>query len=158
MPPEALTSAMRTHQKYFSLKDKKGKLTNKFIFVSNMKTDDDGAKIIDGNERVLRARLSDTKFFWDQDLKSTLADHLPALDEIVFHAKLGTVGERVKRLEGHLTSFIAGETGADVEQAKLAARLSKSDLVTGMVDECPELQGLMGKYFALEEGFVWRSF
>lgn len=151
VPAEALTSAMRTHQKYFSLKNKNGKLANKFIFVANMKTDDNGAKIIDGNERVLRARLSDTKFFWDQDLKSTLADHLPALDEIVFHAKLGTVGERIRRLET-LTSFIAGETGTDVEQAKLAAKLSKSDLVTGMVDECPELQGLMGKYFALEEG------
>lgn len=151
VPPEALTSAMRTHQKYFSLKDKKGKLTNKFIFVANMKTADNGAKIIDGNERVLRARLSDTKFFWDQDLKSTLSDHLPALDDIVFHAKLGTVGARVKRLEA-LTGYIADEIGANVEQATLAAKLSKSDLVTGMVDECPELQGLMGKYFALEEG------
>ncbi len=151
VPPEALTSAMRTHQKYFSLEDKAGKLANKFIFVANMKTDDAGAKIVDGNQRVLRARLSDTKFFWDQDLKSSLADHLPALDEIVFHAKLGTVGERVKRLEV-LTGFIADETGADIEQATLAAKLSKSDLVTGMVDECPELQGLMGKYFALEEG------
>lgn len=151
VPPEALTSAMRTHQKYFSIKDKKGKLANKFIFVSNMKTNDSGAKIIDGNERVLRARLSDTKFFWDQDLKSTLADHLPALDEIVFHAKLGTVGERVKRLEA-LSSHIAGLIGADREKSTLAARLSKSDLVTGMVDECPELQGLMGKYFALAEG------
>lgn len=150
VPPEALTSAMRSHQKYFSLKDHEGRLANKFIFVSNMKTEDNGAKIIDGNERVLRARLSDTKFFWDQDLKSTLADHLPALDEIVFHAKLGTVGERVKRLEG-LAGFIAGETEADIEHVTLAARLSKSDLVTGMVDECPELQGLMGKYFALAE-------
>ena len=105
VPPEALTSAMRTHQKYFSLQTPDGKLSNKFIFVSNMKTDDQGAKIVDGNERVLRARLSDTKFFWDQDLKSSLESHLPALDEIVFHAKLGTVGARVKRLEalsGHI--------------------------------------------------------
>lgn len=151
VPPEALTSAMRTHQKYFSLKDSAGKLSSKFIFVSNMKTDDDGAKIIDGNERVLRARLSDTKFFWDQDLKSTLADHLPALDDIIFHAKLGTVGDRVKRLEA-LSGYIAELIGADIDKAKLAAKLSKSDLVTGMVDECPELQGLMGKYFALAEG------
>lgn len=151
VPPEALTSAMRTHQKYFSLKDKNGSLANKFIFVSNMKTPDDGAKIIDGNERVLRARLSDTKFFWDQDLKSTLADHLPALNEIVFHAKLGTVGERVKRLEA-LSGYVANLIGADQDKAELAAKLSKSDLVTGMVDECPELQGLMGKYFALAEG------
>ncbi len=151
VPQEALTSAMRTHQKYFSLKGGNGKLANKFIFVSNMKTDDDGAKIIDGNERVLRARLSDTKFFWDQDLKFKLADHLPPLDDIVFHAKLGTVGARVKRLET-LAGYIAREINADIEKSTLAARLSKSDLVTGMVDECPELQGLMGKYFALEEG------
>lgn len=151
VPPEALTSAMRTHQKYFSLNDNNGNLANKFIFVSNMKTNDNGAKIIDGNERVLRARLSDTKFFWDQDLKSKLADHLPALNDIVFHAKLGTVGARVKRLEG-LSGYIAELISADVEKAKFAAKLSKSDLVTGMVDECPELQGLMGKYFALAEG------
>lgn len=151
VPSEALTSAMRTHQKYFSLKDKNGKLSNKFIFIANTKTADDGAKIIDGNERVLRARLSDTKFFWDQDLKSTLSAHLPALDDIIFHAKLGTVGARVKRLEA-LTGYIAAEIGANVEQATLAAKLSKSDLVTGMVGECPELQGLMGKYFVLEEG------
>jgi glycyl-tRNA synthetase beta chain len=116
-----------------------------------MKTQDKGAKIIDGNERVLRARLSDTKFFWDQDLKSTLADHLPSLNDIVFHAKLGTVGERVKRLE-ILSGYVAELIGADVEKTELAAKLSKSDLVTGMVDECPELQGLMGKYFALAEG------
>lgn len=151
VPSEALTSAMRTHQKYFSLKDNKGNLANKFIFVSNMKTNDNGAKIIDGNERVLHARLSDTKFFWDQDLKSKLADHLSALNDIVFHAKLGTVGVRVKRLEV-LSGYIAELISADVEKAKLAAKLSKSDLVTGMVDECPELQGLMGKYFALAEG------
>jgi glycyl-tRNA synthetase beta chain len=151
VPPEALTSAMRTHQKYFSLNDNNGNLANKFIFVSNMKTKDNGVKIIDGNERVLRARLSDTKFFWDQDLKSKLADHLPALNNIVFHAKLGTVGARVKRLE-ELSGYIAELISADVEKAKFAAKLSKSDLVTGMVDECPELQGLMGKYFALAEG------
>jgi len=151
VPPEALTSAMRTHQKYFSLKDKNGKLTNKFIFVSNIKTEDNGAKIIAGNERVLHARLSDTKFFWDQDLKSTLTDNITALNKIVFHSKLGTVGQRVERLE-NLSGFIATLIGADVQQSKLAAKLSKSDLVTGMVDECPELQGLMGKYFALSEG------
>ncbi|MDG1709479.1 MAG: glycine--tRNA ligase subunit beta, partial [Emcibacteraceae bacterium] len=151
VPPEALTSAMRTHQKYFSLTNSDGKLANKFIFVSNMKTDDNGAKIIDGNERVLRARLSDTKFFWDQDLKSTLADHVPSLNDIIFHAKLGTVGQRVERLTIE-AGFIASLIDADVQKTKLAAKLSKSDLVTGMVDECPELQGLMGKYFALAEG------
>ena len=151
LPHEAVTSAMRTHQKYFSLKDKQGNLSNKFIFVANMKTDDHGAKIIDGNERVLRARLSDTKFFWDNDLKSSLKDHIPALDGIVFHAKLGTVGDRVRRVT-ELSADIAGIIGADQKKAKQAAQLSKSDLVTGMVSECPELQGLMGKYFALAEG------
>lgn len=150
VPPEALTSAMRTHQKYFSLQDENGKLANKFIFVSNIKTADNGTKIIDGNERVLRARLSDTKFFWDQDLKTRLEDHLPKLDYIIFHAKLGTVGSRVARLD-LLSEFIADKIGAHINKSKLAATLSKSDLVTGMVDECPELQGLMGKYFALIE-------
>ncbi len=151
VPPEALTSAMRTHQKYFSLKDDNGNLANKFIFVSNMVTNDQGIKIIDGNQRVLRARLSDTKFFWDQDLKTKLEDRIPALNDIIFHAKLGTVGARVKRLT-ELSGYLAEFINAEVKNVKLAARLSKSDLVTGMVDECPELQGLMGKYFALAEG------
>ena len=151
VPQEALTSAMKKHQKYFSLVDGQGKLANKFIFVSNMKTNDQGAKIIDGNERVLRARLADTKFFWDQDLKITLEDRLPALDDIVFHAKLGTVGERVKRLV-ELSGYIAEQIGADVEQAKRAALLCKADLVSGMVGEFADLQGLMGKYYAEKQG------
>ncbi|MCF6197392.1 MAG: glycine--tRNA ligase subunit beta, partial [Emcibacter sp.] len=151
VPQEALTSAMKKHQKYFSLVDGQGKLANKFIFVSNMKTNDQGAKIIDGNERVLRARLADTKFFWDQDLKITLEDRLPALDNIVFHAKLGTVGERVKRLV-ELSGYIAEQIGADVKQAKRAALLCKADLVSGMVGEFADLQGLMGKYYAEKQG------
>ncbi len=151
VPPEALTSAMKKHQKYFSLLDGQGKLANKFIFVSNMKTDDQGAKIIDGNERVLRARLADTKFFWDQDLKVTLEDRLPALNDIVFHAKLGSVGERVKRLV-ELSGYIAEQIGADAEQARRAALLCKADLVSGMVGEFADLQGLMGKYYALAQG------
>ncbi len=151
VPQEALTSAMKKHQKYFSLVDGNGKLANKFIFVSNMKTNDQGAKIIDGNERVLRARLADTKFFWDQDLKISLEDRLPALDDIVFHAKLGTVGERVKRLV-ELSGYIAEQIGADVEQAKRAALLCKADLVSGMVGEFADLQGLMGKYYAENQG------
>ncbi|PCJ39435.1 MAG: glycine--tRNA ligase subunit beta [Alphaproteobacteria bacterium] len=151
VPQEALTSAMKKHQKYFSLVDGQGKLANKFIFVSNMKTNDQGAKIIDGNERVLRARLADTKFFWDQDLKVTLEGRLPALDDIVFHAKLGTVGERVKRLV-ELSGYIAEQIGADVEQAKRAALLCKADLVSGMVGEFADLQGLMGKYYAEKQG------
>ncbi len=150
VPQEALTSAMKSHQKYFSVVDDDGKLANKFIFVSNMKTDDKGAKIIDGNERVLRARLADTKFFWDQDLKITLDDRFPALEDIVFHAKLGTVGERVERLV-KLSGYIAEKIGADVEQAKRAAQLCKADLVSGMVGEFADLQGLMGKYYAEEQ-------
>lgn len=151
VPQEALTSAMKSHQKYFSVVDADGALANKFIFVSNMKTDDNGAKIIDGNERVLRARLADTKFFWDQDLKIKLEDRLPALNNIVFHAKLGTVGERVERLVA-LSGHIAGLIGADVTQAKRAAQLCKADLVSGMVGEFADLQGLMGKYYADKQG------
>ena len=151
VPPEALTSAMKSHQKYFSVVDKNGKLSNKFIFVSNMKTDDNGGKIIDGNERVLRARLADTKFFWDQDLKVRLEDRLPQLDEIVFHEKLGTVGDRVRRLM-ELSGYIAEKIGADVAQARRAAHLCKADLVSGMVGEFADLQGLMGKYYAEKQG------
>ncbi|WP_417319266.1 glycine--tRNA ligase subunit beta [Emcibacter sp.] len=155
VPQEALTSAMRSHQKYFSLVDSKGKLANKFIFVSNMKTDDNGAKIIDGNERVLRARLADTKFFWDQDLKTIREGGFEVLNsklsDIVFHADLFTVGERVKRLV-EFSAHIAGLIGTDGEKAKRAAQLCKADLVSGMVGEFADLQGLMGKYYAEAEG------
>lgn len=151
VPNEALMSAMKSHQKYFSLMDKNGKLAHKFIFVANMKTTDQGKKIIAGNERVLRARLSDTKFFWDQDLKISLDDRLPALNDIVFHEKLGTVGQRVERL-AKLSGYIADKIGADVTQAKRAALLCKADLVSGMVGEFADLQGLMGKYYAEKQG------
>ncbi|PHZ85905.1 glycine--tRNA ligase subunit beta [Paremcibacter congregatus] len=151
VPQEALTSAMKSHQKYFSVVDADGTLANKFIFVSNMKAEDHGAKIIDGNQRVLRARLADTKFFWDQDLKHRLEDNLPKLNDIVFHAKLGTVGERVTRLVA-LSGHIAEKIGADVAQAKRAAELCKADLVSGMVGEFADLQGLMGKYYAEKQG------
>ncbi|MFC7049201.1 glycine--tRNA ligase subunit beta [Emcibacter nanhaiensis] len=151
VPQEALTSAMRSHQKYFSLVDSTGKLANKFVFVSNMKTDDHGAKIIDGNQRVLRARLADTKFFWDQDLKGKLEDNLPKLQDIVFHAEISKVGERVGRLV-ELSAHIAELIGADVDKAKRAAQLCKADLVSGMVGEFADLQGLMGKYYAEAEG------
>jgi len=151
VPQEALTSAMKSHQKYFSVVDGNGKLANKFIFVSNMKAKSGGKKIIDGNERVLRARLADTKFFWDQDLKIKLDDRLPALNNIVFHASLGTVGDRVERLV-RLSAYIAEKIGADVDQAKRAAQLCKADLVSGMVGEFADLQGLMGKYYAEKQG------
>ncbi|PCJ33134.1 MAG: glycine--tRNA ligase subunit beta [Alphaproteobacteria bacterium] len=150
VPQEALTSAMKKHQKYFSVVDGAGKLANKFIFVSNMKADDGGAKIIAGNERVLRARLADTKFFWDQDLKTSLDDNLPKLNDIVFHAKLGTVGQRVERLV-ELSGYIAEKIGGNIDQAKRAAQLCKADLVSGMVGEFADLQGLMGKYYAQKQ-------
>jgi glycyl-tRNA synthetase beta chain len=140
---------MRTHQKYFSLRDAKGKLANRFAMVSNMVGH--GEEIVAGNERVLRARLSDAKFFWDQDRHTKLADRVEALKGIVFHAKLGTQYERVERIEA-LAGEIAEKIGADVAKAKRAARLCKADLTTGVVGEFPELQGVMGRYYAFHDG------
>ncbi len=116
-----------------------------------MVASDGGKMIIAGNNKVIAARLTDAKFFWDQDRKTKLEDLLPKLDQITFHAKLGSQGERVKRLEA-LAGEIAKTIKADVEKSKLAARLAKADLVTGMVGEFPELQGLMGHYYALDQG------
>lgn len=148
VPEEVLVSVMRTHQKYFTLRDpKSGKLAPRFITISNMETADKGAAIIDGNERVLRARLSDGKFFWDQDRKSSLEDRLPELDKIIFHAKLGTVREKAQRIET-LSNHLSDALGADAKTAKEAARLCKADLVSSMVYEFPELQGVMGGYYA----------
>ena len=152
VPPEVLTTSMRTHQKYFALQDRTGKLAARFLVVANMDTPDKGAQIIAGNERVLRARLSDAMFFWEQDQKVRLADRLPALNDIIFHAKLGTIGQKVKRIEAlvrHLASLIPG---CNADQAAQAARLAKADLTTGMVGEFPELQGVMGRYYAGIEG------
>ncbi len=152
VPPEVLTTSMRTHQKYFALQDKTGKLAARFLVVANMDTPDKGAQIIAGNERVLRARLSDAMFFWEQDQKVKLTGRLPALDDIIFHAKLGTVGQKVKRIEAlarHLAGLIPG---CNADQAAEAARLAKADLTTGMVGEFPELQGIMGRYYAGIEG------
>ncbi len=152
VPPEILQTSMRTHQKYFALRDPaRGKLTNRFVVVANMAADDGGLEIIAGNERVLRARLSDAKFFWDQDRKVKLESRVEALKDIVFHAKLGTQLERVERIEA-LAGEIAKIIGADVEKSKRAARLAKADLTTGVVGEFPELQGVMGRYYALHEG------
>ncbi len=152
VPAEILQTSMRTHQKYFSLRDPKtGELANRFIVVANMVAKDGGKEIIAGNERVLRARLSDAKFFWDQDRQTKLADRVDALKGIVFHAKLGTQYERVERIEA-LAGEIAEKIGADVAKAKRAARLCKADLTTGVVGEFPELQGVMGRYYALHDG------
>lgn len=150
VPGEVLTAAMKSHQKCFSLK-KGGALTNKFILVSNLAAKDDGKAIIEGNERVIRARLADAKFFWDNDKARPLESLLPKLDEIVFHAKLGTVGERVKRLVA-LAGAIAPLVNADRAETVEAAQLAKADLVTETVYEMPEMQGIAGRYLALAGG------
>jgi len=151
VPAEILQTSMRTHQKYFSLRDPKtGKMANRFALVANMIAKDGGKEIVAGNERVLRARLSDAKFFWDEDRKYSLESRVEKLKGIVFHAKLGTQFERVERIEA-LAGEVAAKIGADVEKAKRAARLAKADLTTGVVGEFPELQGVMGRYYALHD-------
>jgi len=152
LPPELLSMAMASHQKYFSTLDQDGNLAAKFIFVSNMESNDKGKAIIAGNERVLRARLSDARFFWDQDRKVTLESRVPKLEQLVFHAKLGTVAEKVSRLQKFTSDLALLIPGCDVEQAQQGALLCKTDLVTEMVFEFPELQGVMGRYYALHEG------
>jgi glycyl-tRNA synthetase beta chain len=152
VPDEILQTSMRTHQKYFALRDPAtGKLANRFAIVANMAANDGGKEIVAGNERVLKARLSDAKFFWDQDRKIKLGDRVDALKDIVFHAKLGTQFERVQRIQ-ELAAQIAPLVGADVGKAKWAAWLCKADLTTGVVGEFPELQGIMGRYYALNDG------
>ena len=152
VPAEVLTSAMRKHQKYFSLEKKDGSLANRFGVIANMTTKDNGAAIIAGNERVLRARLSDAKFFWDQDRKKSLESRLPKLEERVFQAKLGTMRAKVDRivhLSRHIIAFVPGSA---LVQAERAAQLCKADLSSDMVGEFPDLQGLMGRYYALNDG------
>jgi glycyl-tRNA synthetase beta chain len=151
VPEEVIITTIKNNQKCFCLRGKDGKLSNHYLLVANTIASDGGKTIIHGNNKVIAARLSDAKFFWDQDRKVKLEDLLPKLDAITFHAKLGSQGERVKRIEA-LAGEIAKTIGADVEKSKLAARLAKADLVTGMVGEFPELQGLMGRYIALEQG------
>ncbi len=150
VPPEVLTTSMKAHQKCFSLKKQNG-LTNKFLLVSNLIAEDGGQAITNGNERVIRARLSDAKFFWDQDGKRKLDDLLPKLEEIIFHERLGTQAERVERIK-QLARELASKVGADPDKAERAAELAKADLVTEMVGEFPELQGLMGCYYAAAQG------
>jgi glycyl-tRNA synthetase beta chain len=152
VPPEVLITAMRTHQKCFSLRHPKTKkLANRFLVVSNLIAGDKGAAIVAGNEKVIRARLSDARFFWEQDLKRPLDEMASALDGITFHEKLGTQRERVERI-AELAFQIAGAVDASPEDARRAAQLAKADLVSGMVGEFPELQGLMGRYYAEAAG------
>jgi len=152
IPPEVIRATIRNNQKCFVLRDPKtAKLANKFILVSNMEAEDGGKAIVAGNERVIRARLSDAKFFYETDLKTRLEDRLEKFKHIVFHEKLGTQWERIERIE-QLAAVLAPIVGADVAKAKRAARLAKADLLTEVVGEFPELQGLMGKYYALAQG------
>jgi glycyl-tRNA synthetase beta chain len=148
IPEEVIRATIRNNQKCFVLRDTEtAKLTNKFILVSNLEAADGGKEIVAGNERVIRARLSDAKFFYETDLKTRLEDRLPKFEHIVFHEKLGTQAERIARIE-RLAGELAPLVGADVEKAKRAAKLCKADLLTEVVGEFPELQGLMGKYYA----------
>ena len=149
VPPEVLATAMKAHQKAFSLK-KGDELANRFIVVANLKAEDRGKAITAGNERVIAARLSDAKFFYDQDRKGSLEDWVPKLKEITFHEKLGTQYDRVQRIF-HLAREIAPLVGADPDLAERAAIIAKADLVSDMVGEFPELQGVMGRYYALDQ-------
>ncbi|MEP6702069.1 MAG: glycine--tRNA ligase subunit beta, partial [Betaproteobacteria bacterium] len=150
VPQECLILTMRTNQKYFPLFDRQGKLRQEFLIVSNMKLDAPG-RIITGNERVIRPRLADAKFFYDQDRKTKLVDRLGRLGSVVYHNKLGTQIQRIERLQ-ILSAQIARLIGADPALATHAAALAKADLVTDMVGEFPELQGIMGRYYALNDG------
>jgi glycyl-tRNA synthetase beta chain len=152
VPAECLILTMKANQKYFPLLDGAGKLTNKFLVVSNIRPDDASA-IVQGNERVVRPRLADAKFFFDQDRKKTLESRLPMLDKVVYHARLGSQGERVKRVRA-IARAIGEQLGgaALAATADRAAQLAKADLVTDMVGEFPELQGIMGGYYARHDG------
>ncbi len=150
VPQECLILTMRANQKYFPLFDGAGKLLNRFLIVSNMRPSDP-ANIVAGNQRVVRPRLADARFFFEQDKKHKLETRLPRLAPVVYHNKLGSQLERVERLEG-LAGAIASQLGADASAARRAARLAKADLVTDMVGEFPELQGTMGRYYALADG------
>lgn len=152
VPQECLVLTMKSNQKYFPLLDANGKLTNKFLIVSNISPADPSA-VIGGNERVVRPRLADAKFFFDQDRKKTLESRISSLDKVVYHNKLGSQGERNEHVK-NLAILIAKQLGDAklIDKAEQAARLSKADLMTDMVGEFPELQGIMGRYYAQHEG------
>jgi glycyl-tRNA synthetase beta chain len=152
VPQECLILTMKANQKYFPLLDAQGKLTEKFLVVSNIRPEDP-SRVVGGNERVVRPRLADAKFFFDQDRKKTLASRVAGLDKVVYHGKLGTQGERTLRVRA-IASLIGGKLGGQdlAQQADLAANLAKADLLTDMVGEFPELQGIMGGYYARHDG------
>ena len=151
LPAEVMRVSMRVNQRYFALSTREGEPAPWFGFVSNIEADDGGAAARAGNERVLRARFADARHFWDLDRRTPLVSRVPALDQMAFHAKLGTQGDRVRRLR-QLARVIGPVVGADAARAERAAELAKADLVTGMVGEFPELQGVMGRYYALHDG------
>ena len=152
LPPEVIRTSMRVHQRYFAVRDPKtGKLAPHFITVANIDATDGGKTIAKGNAKVLTARLADARFFWNEDRKTRLEDRLEKLKGVTFHAKLGAMYERVERLE-MLAGALAPRVGADVAKAVQAARLAKADLGSGVVGEFPELQGVMGGYYAAGEG------
>jgi glycyl-tRNA synthetase beta chain len=151
LPPEVLETAMRTHQRYFSCLQSDGRPAPRFLFVADNLAADGGKLIIAGNERVLRARLADARFFWDQDRRTTLESRVEALSQRVFHAKLGSLRDKVARME-RLADFLTPYVpGADAESSRRAVRLAKADLSSGMVGEFPELQGIMGRHHALHD-------
>jgi glycyl-tRNA synthetase beta chain len=152
LPPEVLATAMRAHQKYFSCLWPDGTLAPRFLFVADNVAVDGGQTIVSGNERVLRARLADARFFWDQDRRVRLEDRVEALKDRVFHTTLGSVYDKTERMAA-LSELLAGDLpGADPHLSRRAAQLAKADLSTGMVAEFPELQGVMGRYYALHDG------
>ena len=152
IPDEVIRATIRNNQKCFVLRDPQtAKLVNKFILVANIEASDGGKAIVAGNERVIRARLSDAKFFYETDLKTRLEDRLPKFEQIVFHEKLGTQAERIARIVA-LAGQLAPMVGADAAKAERAAQLCKADLLTEVVGEFPELQGLMGRYYAEAQG------
>ncbi len=150
VPQEVLSTSMKAHQKCFSVRESGGELANRFILVANIKAEDRGEAIVAGNDRVIAARLSDAKFFFDQDRNIMLPDRVPKLKDIVFHEKLGTQYDRIQRVR-MLAREIAPLVGAEPDLAERAAILAKADLLSGMVGEFPELQGVMGRYYALDQ-------
>ncbi|MDE2334821.1 MAG: glycine--tRNA ligase subunit beta [Rhodospirillales bacterium] len=151
LPPEVMQVSMRVNQRYFALRRADGSAADRFAFVANVIPDDGGRAIVAGNERVLRARFADARHFWDLDRRVRLEDRLPALDGVTFHARLGSQGARARRIAG-LAGTIATALGTDANLARRAGILCKADLVAGMVGEFPELQGVMGGYYAAHDG------
>lgn len=154
VPPETIQLTARVNQKYFVCENAQGELANAFVCTANIEAEEGGARVVDGNRKVLAARLADARFFWDIDRKKTLAEHAEGLERITFHEKLGTVADKVERV-AKLARWLVDEgivEDADPDLAEQAARLAKADLVTEMVGEFPELQGLMGGYYARAEG------